>query len=86
MQKVDERSIPQGGGRGGKNKRQELERPWVATVARVLFVPFLLFVSLLAGLMIGYSVLGDRPVSEVFHPETYKHMFDLIFSGTERQS
>ncbi|MBO8165424.1 MAG: DNA-directed RNA polymerase subunit beta [Brevibacillus sp.] len=51
-------------------------------LANLLIVPFLLFLSLLVGLMIGYSVIGDRPVSEVFDLNTYKHMYDLIFQGT----
>lgn len=63
----------------GANRRS---KPWVLTAAKILVIPFLLFISLVIGLMIGYSVLGDRPVSEVFQFETYKHMYDLIFSGT----
>ncbi|MGO0063658.1 DNA-directed RNA polymerase subunit beta [Brevibacillus fluminis] len=50
--------------------------------AKLLIVPFLLFFSLMIGLVIGYSVLGKLPASEVFQISTYKHMYDLIFSGT----
>lgn len=54
----------------------------LSLLTKVLVVPGLLFLSLLVGLIIGYAVLGDRPVSEVFDLRTYKHMFDLIFQGT----
>lgn len=61
-----------------KRRRQ----PWAALLARLLLVPFLLFFSLVVGLIIGYAVLGNGPVSEVFDLNTYKHMYDLIFAGT----
>jgi hypothetical protein len=32
--------------------------------------------------VIGYSVIGNKPVSEVFDFHTYKHMYDLIFQDT----
>ncbi len=51
-------------------------------VAKLLFIPFLLFFSLVVGLVIGYSVIGKQPGVEVFDLSTYKHMYDLIFSGT----
>ncbi|WP_126428822.1 DNA-directed RNA polymerase subunit beta [Brevibacillus marinus] len=72
--KPQQKSEP--GKKRGKANRQ------LVWLTRVLVVPGLLFLSLVVGLMIGYSVLGDRPVSEVFDLRTYKHMFDLIFQGT----
>lgn len=60
--------------RGGNGKR------WPFVMAKVMLVPFLLFFSLVVGLMIGYGVLGDKPVSEVFDFATYKHMYDLLFA------
>lgn len=56
-------------------------KPWMITVAKVLLIPLLLFASLTVGLAIGYSVLGKQPVSEVFSIQTYKHMYDLIFTN-----
>ncbi|WP_139491114.1 DNA-directed RNA polymerase subunit beta [Brevibacillus dissolubilis] len=55
---------------------------WPRVVAKIVLVPALLFFSLLIGLIIGYSVIGKSPVSEVFDLNTYKHMYDLIFAGT----
>jgi hypothetical protein len=55
---------------------------WPIIVAKVMLVPILLFFSLVIGLMIGYGVVGDKPVSEVFDLGTYKHMWDLMFAET----
>ncbi|MFD2368413.1 DNA-directed RNA polymerase subunit beta [Brevibacillus sp. GCM10020057] len=49
---------------------------------KIVMVPFLLFISLVVGLMIGYGVVGHKPTSEVFDLGTYKHMWDLLFAGT----
>lgn len=65
-----------------EDKQKRTGKPWVNVLARILFVPFLLFLSLVIGLMIGYSVIGNQPVSQVFDLNTYKHMYDLIFAGT----
>jgi hypothetical protein len=42
----------------------------------------LIFLSLLVGLMIGYSGIGHGPLREVFEISTYKHMYDLVFKLT----
>ncbi len=55
---------------------------WLKRIVKVMSVPFLLFFSLVVGLMIGYGVMGKQPLTEVFDVNTYKHMYDLIFSGT----
>jgi hypothetical protein len=46
---------------------------------KVGIVAGLLFLSLIFGLMIGYSVIGHEPVFEVFSFSTWKHLFDLVF-------
>jgi len=67
-----------------QNKQQEKakSKTWIRSLSKLLFVPLLLFFSLVAGLMIGYGFLGKQPITEVFNVNTYKHMYDLIFSGT----
>lgn len=81
MNRVNERSFPR------ERPETEQQRPrrvkgWGRVIAKLLLVPFLLFFSLMIGLVIGYSVLGKLPASEVFQIGTYKHMYDLIFAGT----
>jgi hypothetical protein len=55
---------------------------WPVITVKIVMVPFLLFFSLVIGLMIGYGVIGHKPTSEVFDLGTYKHMWDLLFAGT----
>ncbi|XID91125.1 DNA-directed RNA polymerase subunit beta [Paenibacillaceae bacterium WGS1546] len=47
---------------------------------KILIIPVLCVAALIVGLAIGFSVLGDRPVSEVFDIHTWKHMYDLVFA------
>ncbi|MGE5701072.1 MAG: DNA-directed RNA polymerase subunit beta [Clostridia bacterium] len=79
MNHVNESSIPRESLEAGQPRPR---RGWSRIVAKLLLVPFLLFFSLVVGLIIGYSVLGKLPASEVFDLGTYKHMYDLIFAGT----
>ena len=55
--------------------------------ARMLFwifrksiAPLIMIVMLLAGLYIGYVIMGDQPKEEAFQFSTYKHLWDLIFA------
>ncbi|GKV69172.1 hypothetical protein NCCP2716_16700 [Sporosarcina sp. NCCP-2716] len=45
---------------------------------RVLIVLVLLAVAVVAGAMIGYSILGDGSAGDVFHKETWTHIFDIM--------
>ncbi|WP_051330802.1 DNA-directed RNA polymerase subunit beta [Aneurinibacillus terranovensis] len=66
------------GGQKTVKKKKHTREPVPLPLKMVLF-PFLLIVSLLFGLIIGYSVVGKGPVLEVFDLHTYTHMYDLIF-------
>ncbi len=43
-------------------------------------VPILLLCSIVAGLYVGYSVFGKQSGGEAFQMETWKHLYDLMFS------
>ncbi len=49
---------------------------------KILIIPVLCLLALVTGLAVGYTMLGDRPLSEVFDISTWKHMYDLVFSGS----
>lgn len=51
---------------------------WVTV--KLLIIPVLCVMALIFGLAVGYTVLGDQPVSEVFDWKTWKHMYDLVFA------
>lgn len=37
-------------------------------------------VVVFAGLVVGYVVMGNRPLGEVFDFGTWKHLIDLVFA------
>lgn len=47
--------------------------------AKVLWIPSLLFGSLLIGLLIGYAGLGDQPPTDVFDLDLWKHIYHLVY-------
>jgi len=73
---------PQAAKSTGKSakRRKKKRNPWLRML-RLLVVPMLLFWAVVAGLYVGYSVLGHQPKGEVFEVQTWKHMFDLMFSN-----
>ncbi|QDX91612.1 DNA-directed RNA polymerase subunit beta [Brevibacillus laterosporus] len=76
--------------KGRKAQREELDakevrpkngRSFPKMLAKVTMVPILLFISLVMGLAIGFSVVGKMPLSQAFQYETYKHIYDLMFAA-----
>lgn len=47
---------------------------------KILIIPIVCIAALIVGLAIGYVVLGDKPLSDVFDAGTWKHMYDLVFA------
>lgn len=47
---------------------------------RVILVIVGFVVALMAGLMIGYAILGKQNISDVLYPETWAHIFQLVFA------
>ncbi|BCU83238.1 hypothetical protein JIR001_30210 [Polycladomyces abyssicola] len=62
------KDISQKSGSGAKWVKQTL-----------LFLPLVWVIVLAVGLMIGYGVMGDQPPGEVFNPDLWKHLYDLIY-------
>ncbi len=82
MDQVKGQGFPRDMQEAQQREQKKGNKKWAITASKVLMVPLLLFFSLVLGLLIGYSVIGKKPVSEVFDWNTYKHMYDLIFAGT----
>ena len=51
---------------------------------RVIMIIGLIFVSMTLGAAIGYGVLGDGKVSDVFKPSTWTHLIDLVHVEKEK--
>ncbi len=81
MDHIEGRRFPAQKQEDGQHSPKRKGKPWFAVAGKLLLIPLLLFLSLVIGLVIGYSVIGKQPVSEVFSIQTYKHMYDLIFAG-----
>jgi hypothetical protein len=47
---------------------------------RKSIVPLIMVIMLVAGLYIGYVVVGKQPEDEVFSWGTWQHIYDLIFA------
>ncbi|WP_141430985.1 DNA-directed RNA polymerase subunit beta [Bacillus sp. 03113] len=45
---------------------------------RVIIVLILIFLSTIAGAVIGYGVIGQGKPSDVFHKSTWTHIIDLV--------
>ncbi|PYZ92944.1 hypothetical protein CR194_12685 [Salipaludibacillus keqinensis] len=53
---------------------------------RLVFIIAAIIGSLALGAMIGYGIVGEggNPM-DVFNPQTWYHIYDIIFEGTDRQ-
>ncbi|MFE5324137.1 DNA-directed RNA polymerase subunit beta [Paenibacillus sp. NPDC056579] len=65
-------------------KKKAASRPkWkrvVFSISRWLAIPLLCVVALCTGLVLGYVYLGKRPLEEVYELDTWRHIYDLVFS------
>lgn len=58
----------------------EQKSGWKTKLLKILWVPALLAVMLLIGLIIGHSVLGEQPVANVFDIKMWEHLYNLVYS------
>jgi len=61
----------------GKAGKERKSFPWYGKLGVAIV---LIGLSLLVGLGVGYSVVGDGQLGDAFDFQTYKHMYDLVFS------
>jgi hypothetical protein len=50
---------------------------------RLIIVAVLMTISLAAGAMIGYGVIGDGNPFDVFKPSTWQHIIDIVEKDTK---
>ncbi|ANY70689.1 hypothetical protein BBD42_11010 [Paenibacillus sp. BIHB 4019] len=51
-------------------------------ILRRSIVPCIMVIMLIAGLYIGYTVLGKQSGDDVFQWSTWQHVYDLVFSDS----
>jgi hypothetical protein len=52
----------------------------VLSILKFLRIPFLCMLALAVGLYVGYAKIGKQPASEMLHMNTWKHLYDLVFT------
>lgn len=52
---------------------------------RLIIFAVLTALSLAAGAMVGYGVIGDGEPMDALKIETWKHIYDIIFEGTPEE-
>lgn len=66
-------------------KRPKSPKKWkrvVFVLTKWLSIPVLCVVALAVGLVLGYVYIGKRPMDEVYEVDTWRHLYDLVFSQT----
>lgn len=62
-----------------RNQEPELQRnPWKIAL-KILWIPMLLIVSLITGLIIGNTVIGGQPVLDILDWNSWEHLYNLIY-------
>ncbi len=77
---VGESQKPAGDASQKTARRRPVALRIVLGILRFCLVPALCVAALLGGLYVGYVVFGKAPAGEVWKWETWKHMYDLVFS------
>lgn len=63
-------------------EKQESAGHLTLWLLRKSIVPVLCVIFVVAGLYIGYVVVGDGEKQDVFEWSTWRHMYDLIFADS----
>lgn len=64
-----------------RKKKASKGQKIVFFISKWLFIFTCLLFSVIFGLVVGYSVIGDGDTVEVFDLRTWKHVFDLVFKN-----
>ncbi len=62
-----------------EEEEQTSSNRWLKVFIFILGLPVLLAVVLLVSLIIGHSVIGGQPVSDIFDMNTWQHLYNLIY-------
>ncbi|WP_244895351.1 DNA-directed RNA polymerase subunit beta [Evansella clarkii] len=68
-------------GKKGKKKRKGRIR-LIPVWLRLVIVLFLFAASLVIGAMVGYGIIGEGNPMDIFEQETWLHIYDIIYEGT----
>ncbi|GGK25578.1 hypothetical protein GCM10010965_17840 [Caldalkalibacillus thermarum] len=60
-------------------RKRPLRQRILLFMAKWLFIFFCFFATLVAGLIVGFGVLGKEDLRLVINIETWKHIYNLVF-------
>ncbi|GGF91685.1 DNA-directed RNA polymerase subunit beta [Paenibacillus abyssi] len=66
---------------GSKQQRSKAARVFLWFLRKSI-VPLLLILALIGGLYAGYVFIGNGSGDDVFRWDTWRHMYDLVFSDS----
>jgi hypothetical protein len=59
---------------------------WIRIILRTLrifLVPAICVLALYAGLILGYVIVGGKESANVLDWDTWRHLYNLVFAGTD---
>ncbi|MBB5174617.1 DNA-directed RNA polymerase subunit beta [Texcoconibacillus texcoconensis] len=67
-------------------KIEDKKKPRIRMVPiwlRIVIIVGLAFVGLIFGAMFGYGILGGENPIEALNPDTWRHIYDIIYDGID---
>ena len=64
-----------------KKRKRSGGHTFLMFTSKWLFIFFCFVFSVVLGLVVGYSVLGEGAMSDVFDLNTWKHLYELAFGS-----
>ncbi|MDR6225539.1 DNA-directed RNA polymerase subunit beta [Desmospora profundinema] len=59
--------------------KRQIPTVWKVLSFLFLGLPLLAVIALVGGLLIGYSVVGDDPVGDIFSRDLWQHLYNMIY-------
>jgi cytoskeletal protein RodZ len=81
MVEKDERPQPKQMNQSKAKKKRPKRPKSISLLVKWSIILVCLFVAGVGGLIVGYSVVGDGPASEVLSLKIWKHIYDLAFGS-----
>jgi ABC-type Na+ efflux pump permease subunit len=81
---MDKKESPQATSTSKSTKKKKKRKPGNSLLMFIIkwtFISLCFFSSIIVGLIVGYSVIGEGPTAEVFDIKIWKHLFELAFGS-----
>ncbi|SFX23770.1 DNA-directed RNA polymerase subunit beta [Thermoactinomyces sp. DSM 45891] len=59
--------------------KPETKRSPLKAAIKILWIPMLLIAALMTGLVIGNTIIGGKPISDIFSWNSWEHLYNLIY-------